>query len=81
MRTTVDLPPELMRAAKVAAADRGVTLKELMIKALTREVAAGVNDGRRVTFPLIDSDGPRVDVTNGDIEAALDAEDVEKYTR
>ena len=81
MRTTVDLPAELMRAAKVAAADRGMTLKELVIKALTREVAAGVNDGQRVTFPLIKSDGPRVDMTYSDIEAALDAEEVEKYTR
>ncbi|MFZ2242455.1 MAG: hypothetical protein WAV90_23375 [Gordonia amarae] len=79
MRTTVDLPPELMRAAKIAAADRGVTLKDLLIRALSREVAAGASGGRRVTFPLISSDGPRVDVTNSDIEAALDAEDIEKY--
>ena len=70
-----------MRAAKIAAADRGVTLKELVIRALSREVSAGTTGGQRVTFPLISSDGPRVDVSNSDIEAAFDAEDIEKYTR
>ncbi len=40
MGTTVALPSELMRAAKTAAADRGVTLKDLVIRALSREVAA-----------------------------------------
>jgi hypothetical protein len=29
MRTTIDLPPELMHAAKVKAAQRGESLKKL----------------------------------------------------
>ncbi|MBF6344508.1 hypothetical protein [Nocardia cyriacigeorgica] len=38
MRTTVDLSPDLMQAAEVAAAARGISSKELFTKALAREV-------------------------------------------
>ncbi len=81
MRTTVDLPPALMRAAKMAAADRGISLKELFIKALSQEVGqAGVPAGGRVRLPLVgSSSGPRVDITYHDIEAAFDAEDAHRY--
>ncbi|WP_067476986.1 hypothetical protein [Nocardia amamiensis] len=85
MRTTVDVPPELMRAAKIAATERGVSLKELFIKALTHEIGAGVRSPKRgrINLPLIGTTDaqPRVDVTNADIEAAFEADDVEKYAQ
>ena len=67
MRTTVDLPDELMRAAKARAATRGESLKELFERAVAAEVGRP-RSGRRVTFPLIKSDGPKV--TQEEIDAA-----------
>jgi hypothetical protein len=38
MRTTVELPPELMRAAKARAAARGESLKALLTRAVASEL-------------------------------------------
>lgn len=40
MKTTIDLPADLVRQAKVLAAENGTTLKELVVRGL-REVTAG----------------------------------------
>jgi plasmid stability protein len=81
MRTTVDLPDELMRAAKARAAEHGESLKELLARAVAREVRvhAGRPRNARVVLPLVGGDGPAVDVTNADIEAVLAAEDADRY--
>jgi hypothetical protein len=84
MRTTVDLPDELIRAAKARAAERGETLKELFTRLLAREVRGNVREPERgqVSLPLVgDVDGPSVLVTNPDIEAALAADDADRYGR
>ncbi len=84
MRTTIDLPSDLMQAAKVRAAQRGESLKDLFTRAIAHEVG---NPGRartagRLIFPLIGQDRePRVEVTNADIAAALEAEDIERHGR
>lgn len=82
MRTTIDLPSDLMHAAKVTAAQRGETLKDLFTRAIAHEVR-GVSRSSaagRLHFPLIGSDeGPKVDVTNADIDAVFEAEDAERY--
>jgi hypothetical protein len=82
MRTTIDLPSDLMQAAKVRAAQRGESLKDLFARAIALEVGS-TGRGRpagRITFPLIGRDSdPRVEVTNEDIADALDAEDTERY--
>jgi hypothetical protein len=84
MRTTVDLPSDLMHAAKVKAAQHGETLKDLFTRAIAHEVR-GVARGpsaRRLNFPLIGRDeGPKVDITNADIDAAFEAEDTERYSQ
>jgi hypothetical protein len=83
MRTTIDMPPALMRAAKARAAERGESLKDLVNRAVAHEVGTpAVPGGKagRVTLPLIAPDAtPEVLVTNEDIADALDAEDVERY--
>lgn len=82
MRTTVDLPAALMRAAKARAAGRGERLKDLFTRALAHEVGGPIGErgSTRVVLPLVGSDdGPRVNVTNADIEAAQAAEDSERY--
>ncbi|WP_280397879.1 hypothetical protein [Nocardia carnea] len=83
MRTTIDLPPELMRAAKVAATQRGLSLKELFSKALAHEVGTGVRSAKtgRVRFPLVGAADtqPTADITNADIDEALGRDDADKY--
>jgi hypothetical protein len=83
MRTTIDLPPTLMRAAKARAAEEGESLKDLVNRAVAREVglpATPKEKTGRVTLPLIARDAtPTVLVTNDDIADAFDAEDVERF--
>lgn len=40
MRTTIDLPDPLFRRAKKAAAEQGVPLREIVVRALERALAA-----------------------------------------
>lgn len=82
MRTTVDLPDDLMRAAKARAAQRGESLKELFARAIAGELSSPRRDRPtgRVTLPLVGRESAAaVDVTNADIEAALAADDAERY--
>ena len=81
MRSTVDLPDELFRALKVQAAKRGETLKDTLTRAVSREVAAGRREHRRVELPLIAPDvQPTAAVTADDIATAL-AEGDRRYAR
>jgi hypothetical protein len=84
MRTTIDMPPTLMRAAKARAAEQGESLKDLVNRAVAHEVglpATPQGKTGRVTLPLIARDAPpTVLVTNDDIADAFDAEDVERFT-
>ena len=83
MRTTIDMPPTLMRAAKARAAEEGESLKDLVNRAVAREVglpATPKGKAGRVTLPLIARDAtPTVLVTNDDVADALDAVDVERF--
>jgi hypothetical protein len=83
MRTTIDLPPTLMRAAKARAAEEGETLKDLVNRAVAREVglpATPREKAGRVTLPLIARDARQtVLVTSDDIADAFDAEEVERF--
>jgi hypothetical protein len=83
MRTTIDMPPTLMRAAKARAAEGGESLKDLVNRAVAREVglrATAKGKIGRVTLPLIARDTtPTVLVTNDDIADAFDAEDAERF--
>ena len=60
MRTTLDLSDDLLRQAKVAAIQHGMTLKELFSQALREELVRlnGVPSPSRVSFPLISSGSP-----------------------
>jgi len=48
MRTTLDLPDEVLRRAKIEAVERGSTLRQLVIDALQREMAASARPRRRL---------------------------------
>lgn len=75
MRTTVMLPPEIMRAAKARSAERGESLKALLTRAVEAELgrAAPSESARtRVSLPLFGSvDGPPIRVSNADLARAL----------
>jgi hypothetical protein len=74
MRTTVELPPELFRAAKARSAARGESLKSLLARAVAAEIGFHSHgDARpRVGLPLFGRpDGPRVNPSSADLERAL----------
>jgi len=58
MRTTIDLPDNLFRRTKALAAVRGSSLKELVVRAVEREVEVGFSPEaapvpRSPKFPLV----------------------------
>ena len=75
MRTTVELPPELLRAAKARSAEQGESLKTLLTRAVAAELDQrhSVPAGRqRVRLPLFGSSaGPVTTVTSDDLARAL----------
>jgi hypothetical protein len=74
MRTTVELPPALLRAAKAQSAERGESLKRLLTRAVAAELGRSAGGAPRphVRLPLFgDASGPRVDPSNADLERAL----------
>jgi hypothetical protein len=54
MRTTIDLPDDVLRRAKITAVERGSSLRQLVIDALKRELDEPVPaKRRRMTSPPI----------------------------
>jgi hypothetical protein len=83
MRTTLDLPDQLMKRAKIAAVERGMTLRELIGSALARDLEAGPpppEARRRVQFPVFSSRRPgSLRLTNADIARSEAAEDRRRH--
>ena len=79
MRTTVELPPELMRQAKARAAAQGESLKTLLTRAVATELGKSRNlrePAAHVTLPLFGSPGRKpVVITGEDIARALADDD------
>lgn len=44
MKTTIEIPDDLLRRSKIKAAERGSTLKELVIHGLEREIRDDFTD-------------------------------------
>lgn len=53
MRTTLDLPEDVLRRAKIEAVHRGSTLRQLVIDALHREMSGIERARTRLTRPPI----------------------------
>jgi hypothetical protein len=82
MRTTLDLPDSLLKRAKIAAVERGTTLRELVGEALEKELveAAKPRRSRRVRFPLFGSREPgALRLTNADIAKTEAEEDARRH--
>lgn len=84
MRTTIEMPTPLIRAAKAKAAERGESLKDLVNRAVAHELglpSAPKAKTGRVTLPLIGRGAaPEILVTDEDIATAFDADDIERYS-
>jgi hypothetical protein len=80
MRTTVELPPDLLRAAKARSAESGESLKNLLTRAVAAELDTPIvrrGEKSRVRLPLFGaSSGGRAHVSNADLERALADADV-----
>jgi hypothetical protein len=80
MRTTVELPPDLMKQAKARAAARGESLKTLLTRAVASELGKARHPGERgsrVSLPLFgNSKGKLVNISSEDIAHALANDDI-----
>lgn len=86
MRTTLDLPDALLRSAKIEAVRRGTSLRELVARAVERELtdpSTPSPTARRAHFPVftatsrdghpVTSDDVRRDELDEDLRLAGDA--------
>ncbi len=67
IRITVDIPAPLYRRLKEQAAAQGRSARELILLGVSNSLRGKRPRQRRVSFPLIVSRGPKVDVTNEQI--------------
>jgi hypothetical protein len=76
MRTTIELPEALFRRTKAVAALRGSSMKDLIIRAIEREVAAKSNNStkpsQRAKFPVVHlKSGREIDLSGFDFDDLL----------
>lgn len=65
VRTTVDIPAPLYRKLRAQAAASGCSVRELVLTGIRRVLMQDQRpSAKRVQFPLIISDGPKVNLTN-----------------
>jgi plasmid stability protein len=89
MKTTLDLPDDLMREIKIRAAREDRKLKDLITELLRQGMAAKERDGEarvrhRVQFPIISGGHPakrEEEITPERMKEILDEEDVERARR
>ena len=79
MRTTLDLPDDILRRAKIEAVERGSTLRQLVIEALQREMAGTERPRKRLARPPIRlaADAPLRRLSPEAVKR-LDAEDLQR---
>jgi hypothetical protein len=68
VRTTIDIPRPLYRKLKERAAARGFSIRDLVLAGVKTVLLQGQRPrSKRVRFPLIVSEGPKVNVTSENI--------------
>jgi hypothetical protein len=68
MRTTVDIPDPTYRTLKSKAAERGCSVKALILRGVERELRAGAGKKGRIRVPIVHSKQPGVlDLSNEQI--------------
>ena len=76
MRTTLELPNELYQRVKIAAIERGVTMKSLLERAVVNELTGRPEHQAKVAkrrpFPVLHlKDRTPIDITNAQTEEAI----------
>jgi len=73
MRTTLDIPDETYRAIKIKAAQEGVPVRQVVLRAIQRDLEPGtVQPVRKLELPLIHSSHPgTLNLTNEQIDDIL----------
>jgi hypothetical protein len=78
----LDLPDDLLKRAKIAAIERGVTLRELVGAAVAKELDAGKMPQparRKIRFPILASKRPgTLFLTNSDLAKSELEEDLRR---
>jgi hypothetical protein len=70
---TVDIPTPLYRELKAGAAAQGCSVRELILLGVRRALLERKRPlARRVKFPLIKSNGPKVKLTNKQIHEQIE---------
>ncbi len=65
IRTTVDIPAPIYRKLKKQAIQRGCSVRDLLLSGAERVLLnPRPPDKRPVQFPLLDSKGPKVELSN-----------------
>jgi hypothetical protein len=67
VRTTVDIPTPLYRRLKEQAAAQGCSARELILRGVEKVLLNPRRSARRVQFPIIRSQGPKVPLSNEQI--------------
>jgi hypothetical protein len=62
MRTTVELPDDLLKQAKSLSALEGISLRDLLVQAVRLRLAPPRKSVRRPPREVGSKDGPRIDV-------------------
>ncbi len=82
MRTTITIDEQLLRAAKRVAAQRGVTLSEVIQDSLRAQLTAKpIGTSRPFKLITFRGRGPRPGVDLDRTSALLEHDDVEQYAR
>ena len=83
VRTTLDLPDDLLRRTKIEAVERGITLRELVAQALLHELepqGPGRAARKRPKFPIFPSSSPgSLDLTTEDLRRVESEEDQRRH--
>jgi len=80
MRTTIDIPDEIFKKAKITAAEQGVSIKELVIRGLQKtlnEQTAKPDASRLPKLPV--GNRKAYDLSNEQIQSLLAAEEAGWY--
>ena len=71
MRTTVELPDDLLRLAKARAAQSGISLREFFIAAVRDKISPPVTKVRRPMPQVGGKEGPPIDISREQIDEAV----------